>query len=361
MHKCFLTAIIAVASLPRVQSAQEGPSSKVILANAKDASVLILTGEGTGRLRSLGTGVVVSADGVVLTALHVIKDAAEVQVRTASGEVFDRVQLLGSDERRDIAAIRISGRALPHLEPQSDKQQSVGDAVYAVTNANGMDWSATSGIISALRPADEVPGAGNGYRLIQFTAPISPGASGGGLLDANGKLIGVITKGMNGGVGLAVPVNSVMGLSESSHVTQLGSGALLQTPQKMAADIPASSAAIASSDPKQLIKNAKTVYLQSKTSFLTIDTLQRALLSSKQWPELGLTIVQDARLGDLMISVDRPLFTYVHTFVLSDKKTSIVLGSGKQTAFDGTIASDGLAKDIIKLIAAARLPAKSSK
>jgi len=57
----------------------------------------------------------------------------------------------------------------------------------------------------------------------------------------------------------------------------------------------------------------------------------------------------------LIIELDRPLFTYVHTFVISDKKTSIVLGSGKVTAFDGTIASGGLAKDIVKIFSDARL------
>ena len=103
------------------------------------------------------------------------------------------------------------------------------------------------------------------------------------------------------------------------------------------------------------------MYLHSKTSFLTVDTLERALLLQKQWPKLGLTLVEDPRVADLLIEVDRPLFTYVHTFVLSDKKTSIVLGSGKQTAFDGTLASGGLAKDIVTIFAQARLPQPPKK
>ena len=81
----------------------------------------------------------------------------------------------------------------------------------------------------------------------------------------------------------------------------------------------------------------------------------------KDWGELGLTIVQDPRVADLLIEIDRPLFTYVHTFVIVDKRTSIVLGSGKVTAFDGTIASGGLAKDIVKIFTSARLPSVSKK
>jgi hypothetical protein len=67
--------------------------------------------------------------------------------------------------------------------------------------------------------------------------------------------------------------------------------------------------------------------------------------------------VQDPRVADLLIEIDRPLFTYIHTFVIVDKKTTIVLDSGKVTAIDGTVASDGIAKDIVKTFATARLPA----
>ena len=76
---------------------------------------------------------------------------------------------------------------------------------------------------------------------------------------------------------------------------------------------------------------------------------------------LGLTIVQDRRVADLTIQIDRPLFTYVHTFVITDKRTSIVLGSGKVTAFDGTIASGGIAKDIVKIFSAVRIPPSTKK
>jgi hypothetical protein len=128
-------------------------------------------------------------------------------------------------------------------------------------------------------------------------------------------------------------------------------------PAKVAADVPKSSAAIAGSDPKQMLKEANAIYIHSKTAFLTVDTLVRALALEKDWPKLGLTIVQDQRVADVRIEIDRPLFTYVHTFVIADKRTSIVLGSGKVTAFDGTIASGRIAKEIVKLC----FPASSKK
>src|SRR5260370_29658534 len=91
------------------------PDANAIFEHTKAATVIILTGEGAGRLRSIATGILISKDGVLLTALHAVKGAAEVQVRMANGEVFDRVELLGSDERRDIAALKISAGPLPPL------------------------------------------------------------------------------------------------------------------------------------------------------------------------------------------------------------------------------------------------------
>lgn len=360
MKALFVAAFAALPFLANAQQTSSVPDSKTIFEHTKAATVIILSGEGAGRLNSIATGVIVSKDGEILTALHAVKGAAEVQVRMANGEVFDRVEMLGSDERRDVAALKISAGALPALSQGSTESLAQGDPVYAVTNSNGLSWSATEGILSAMRPADEVPGAGSGFRLIQFTAPVAPGASGGALVDRTGALIGIITGG-KGTAAFAVPIENVLGLPDAGPRIRLGSGASLQMPAQQAAAIPQSSAAIASADPKQILKNAKTIEINSKTSFLTVDTLVRALMLEKDWDRLGLTIVNDQRVADLFIVIDRPLFTYVHTFVISDKKTAIVLGAGKVTAFDGTIASGGLAKDIVKIFAAARLPESPKK
>ncbi len=350
---------LAAFSITISLAAQETTSasnSKAIFEHAKAATVLILAGEGAGRLNSIASGVIISKSGVILTALHAVKGAVEVQVRLANGDVFDRVQLLDADERRDIAALKISAGELPTLSTGSTTTIAQGDPIYAVTNADGLSWSATEGILSAIRPAEEVSGAGSGFRLLQFTAPVESGSSGGALLDRSGAVIGIITGG-KGSAAFAVPIENVLGLPDSGHPIALGQGASLELPSKAAASIPQSSEAIANSNPKLALKNAKTVFIHSKTSFLTVDTLDRALALQKDWPKLGLTIVADQRVADLLIEIDRPLFTYVHTFVLLDKKTSIVLASGKVTAFDGTIASDGLAENIVKIFAAERLPA----
>lgn len=354
----FIVLVIVVGALSLPIAAQQGaspPDSKTIFEHTKAATVIVLSGEGAGRLSSIATGVIISKDGVILTALHAIKGAAEVQVRMANGEVFDRVELLGSDERRDVAALKISAGSLPTLAPGNSALIAQGDPVYAVTNAGGLTWSATEGILSAIRPADEVPGAGSGFRLLQFTAPVAPGSSGGALVDRSGALIGIITGG-KGAAGFAVPIENISGLADAGPRVPLGSGAALQMPEKLAADVPQSSAAIAGADPRLILKNSKTVFVESKTVFVNPDRVQRALADQKDWPKLGLTLVQDKRVADLLIEIDHTPLTYVHTFVIVDKRTSIVVGSGKATAFDGNIASGRIAKSVVKIFSEARLP-----
>lgn len=98
--KAIYVAVLAV--FPLLSAAQQTvstPAPTAIFEHIKASSVIILAGEGAGRLKSISTGVIVSKDGEILTAFHAIKGAAEVQVRLANGDVFDRVELLGVDER----------------------------------------------------------------------------------------------------------------------------------------------------------------------------------------------------------------------------------------------------------------------
>jgi S1-C subfamily serine protease len=243
---------IAAISLLMLGSigAQQAPEATAVIEKTKSGTAIILTGQGAGRLQSVATGVIVASDGVLLTALHAIKGATEVQVRLPNGETFDRVELIGSDERRDVAALRISARGLPALKPSAGSVVQ-GEGVIALTNAGGLTWSATQGIVSATRPADEVPGAGTGFRLIQFDAAVAPGSSGGALVNRAGELVGIITRG-TAGTGFAVPVESVLGLRESTQKLVLGSGSALKMPVTVATELSQSQAALEGFDPKRL-------------------------------------------------------------------------------------------------------------
>src|SRR5229473_414012 len=207
-------------------------SGDEVVDRVSPAVVLILVSSGDGQVSGIGSGLIVRSDGIVLTANHVVKGMREVQVRLKGGDVYDRVELIAADERRDIAALRIPATGLTSLPTANSSEARPGSPVYVVSNGAGLPWTTSSGVLSAARMADEVPGAGSGYRLLQFTASLSPGSSGGVLVDAQARALGIvvgfITAGQN--VNFAVPVDSVAGLASASGGTPFASGAQLQLP-----------------------------------------------------------------------------------------------------------------------------------
>jgi len=159
---------------------------------------------------NLGSGVVVSTEGYVLTASHVIDGADEIQVALASGEECKAV-VIGSDPATDIAVLRIeSKKSLPAATLADSDKLEVGDLVLAMGNPFGVGQTVTMGLVSALgRGGFNISGYEN---FIQTDAAINPGNSGGPLLDAEGRVIGINTaiispSGGFNGVGFAVPVN----------------------------------------------------------------------------------------------------------------------------------------------------------
>ena len=108
------------------------------------------------------------------------------------------------------------------------------------------------------------------------------------------------------------------------------------------------------------LKNARTISVSSDTVFLTVSTLDRALMNQKGWGQLGLNIVDVPHGGDLEIQVNRLVFTHIHTYILTEKATGIVLASGRVRAFDGVVASGPMAEQIVNALCAARLSAQNA-
>ena len=352
------------AARARLSPDQSSLTGEQIVEFVAPSVVLILTGKGGGQLAATGSGLIVLSNGALLTAYHLVKDASEVQVRLKSGEVYDKVELIAFDERRDIAALRIQATGLPVIPSSAAPAEAhVGKRVYALSNPQGLPWTATDGILSAVRLADDVDGAGNGYQLLQFTAPVSPGSSGGVLVDAQGRALGIIVASKSGqNLNFAVPLSSIMGLANAQGGTSFGVGSDLQLPAR---NSPPAAARIINADPNELLRSARTIFIHSNTSFFNAAQLQNALRKRPEFTAWRLLIVDDwetAKLADLDIAVGRPLFTYIFTYIVKDRRTSIVLATGKVTAFDGNIAAPKLAKRIIENIKTARaLPAQDPK
>ncbi len=157
---------------------------------------------------SLGSGVIVGADGLVVTNFHVIKGADEVKVALSDGREFESKVLL-KDESVDLAVLKIdAGKELPFLDFGDSDGLEVGDLVLAIGNPFGVGQTTTSGIVSAL--ARSHIGVTDFGFFIQTDAAINPGNSGGALIDMAGRLIGINTaifsrSGGSNGIGFAIP------------------------------------------------------------------------------------------------------------------------------------------------------------
>jgi len=180
----------------------------------------LLFGYGKDRIEnSLGSGVIVTPDGVVVTNNHVIEDAEGIAVALTDGRVF-RAEILLVDKRSDIAILRITavGQSLPFIAFGDSDLLRVGDQVIAIGDPFGLGQTVTSGIVSAL--ARTSIGVSDFRFFIQTDAAINPGNSGGAQVDMDGQLVGIntsiySTSGGSQGLGFAVPSNMVKSIVDS--------------------------------------------------------------------------------------------------------------------------------------------------
>lgn len=158
--------------------------------------------------RGAGSGVIVSADGYILTNNHVVQNADKIEVTLDSGETY-QAEVVGTDPATDLAVIKIDASELPAITFADSDVIEVGDTVLAVGNPFGLGQTVTSGMVSALGRAT----MGLAYEdFIQTDAAINPGNSGGALVDADGRLVGINTailsrSGGFQGIGFAIPSN----------------------------------------------------------------------------------------------------------------------------------------------------------
>jgi len=163
----------------------------------------------------LGSGVIVSADGYILTNNHVVHGADVIKVTLNDGRELT-AKVVGTDPESDLAVVKVDAKNLPAITFADSEQIEVGDRVLAVGNPFGIGQTVTSGMVSGLGRAT----MGLGYEdFIQTDAAINPGNSGGALVDAEGRLVGVNTailsrSGGSQGIGFAIPANLARNVME---------------------------------------------------------------------------------------------------------------------------------------------------
>jgi len=167
----------------------------------------------TRREQVLGSGVIVSPNGYILTANHVVDGADEIKVVIGDNDKKFTCKVVGTDRQTDVAVLKIDAKDLPAITLGDSDQLEVGDVVLAIGNPLGFSRTVTMGIISALgRHGYGINGPGGYEDFIQTDAAINHGNSGGALVDAEGRLIGINTwiatsSGGSEGIGFAVPIN----------------------------------------------------------------------------------------------------------------------------------------------------------
>jgi len=172
--------------------------------------------ERTRREQSLGSGIIISPDGYILTANHVVDGMDEIKVAIPDSNREYTAKVIGADPPTDVAVLKIDATGLPAITLGDSDQLEVGDVVLAIGNPFRVGRSVTMGIVSALgRNGRNIGMPDSGYSIqdfIQTDAAINPGNSGGALVDAEGRLIGINTMIKSSsmgseGIGFAVPIN----------------------------------------------------------------------------------------------------------------------------------------------------------
>jgi serine protease Do len=167
------------------------------------------------REHALGSGVLVTADGYILTNNHVIKNATSIKVMLSDTRTFTG-KVVGADPQTDVAVIKIEGKSLPTASLGNSSNLHVGDIVMAFGNPFGLNFTVTRGAVSALNRSEG--GIEDIQNFIQTDAPINPGNSGGALVNVQGEVVGINTAILSGqsgpggeggfiGIGFAIPIN----------------------------------------------------------------------------------------------------------------------------------------------------------
>jgi serine protease Do len=221
-------AVVTIRSQRRVNSAQQLPFMDDPLFREFFGRRAPGGQQRPERQRGLGSGVIVSPDGYILTNHHVVEDAEEITVELNDNRTL-RAKLVGSDPPSDLAVLKVEERGLPVLPLGNSDGVRVGDVVLAIGNPLGIGQTVTSGIISA-KGRQTGLGDGSFEDFLQTDAAINRGNSGGALVSASGELIGINSQilspsGGNIGIGFSIPSNmarDVMGQLVSSGRVRRG-------------------------------------------------------------------------------------------------------------------------------------------
>ncbi len=369
-----VTLVIACATL----SAQY-VSSTAGNETAAEAVVTILLAS-DGESHAVGSGLVVRADGYVMTPYSLVKGAREIQVRFRNGETYDKAEVVTSDERRNIAILRINAAGLRIIPNGISEETQVGSRVLMFANPDGQFVSNKDLMLSSVQMADNVDGAGKGYRLLQINNTVAGNTAGALLLDERGYTLGMITTtpGMKGQI--AVPLSSVVGLIRSVQSNAVLAPAPANNPAASQTPFPIPQGSVLVPErgvtplsakgpgsvvvkPKtvsEILAVSKTIYVTSASTTFKPDQMINALNGRKEMTEWGLTFTDERDLADLILEIDHVLYTWKYTFKLYSQRLGTVVASGSRIIWDGNLGAPYMADRFIEKVKIARGPEKKA-
>jgi len=264
------------------------------------------------REEGLGSGVIVTADGYLLTNHHVVDGADEIRVELSDRRVLT-AKIVGSDPPSDLAVLKIEASNLPVLPLGDSDKVRVGDMALAVGNPLGIGQTVTAGIISAKERTTSGVGDGSFANFIQTDAPINRGNSGGALVNTNGELIGINSQilsptGGSIGIGFAIPSNMAKGVMEQLiKGGKVRRGQLGVQIQEVTSDIAASldlkevrgviigAVTAGSAGERAGLKQGDVITAVNGAAVNDVNSLRNRIASTAPGTDVTLTVVRDGR------------------------------------------------------------------
>jgi hypothetical protein len=276
----------------------QGVAPRDIARAAAAALVTVTSRDVSGTTVGTGSGFFVSADGVLVTNYHVVEGAHSLRIELADSSAYDNVFLVTADPQRDLAVLKIPVERQAFLTLGADSTVQMGDNVYVMGNPLGLERTFSDGMLSARRTLA-------GRQLLQITAPISHGSSGGPVLNTDGAVIGVATSFVSEGqnLNLAVPTRYVRPLLSTGEAPRRFTASLAPPRAASGADRAEGGGGTAPRTGRSTASGTSTRYIEQSTRQIRARTPSMTRLGYRQVGELRTGFAEDGEPGVFRIAL----------------------------------------------------------